>query len=94
MSTQERPDDARMSLRLPRALKRAIEEAAILSGQSVDEFAVATLVHAARETIEREAVTRLSDRDRDILRSLLDDPNVRPNDALTAATVNYLGHRQ
>ena len=76
---------ARLNFRLSIEFKRTIEEAAVLKGQSVSDFAVSTLAKAARDVIEQESFTRLSNRDRDVFVSLLDDKEAHPNKALTAA---------
>jgi uncharacterized protein (DUF1778 family) len=89
MSTNAASNDARLNFRLPSQLKQTIEEAAARTGQSVSDFAVSTLVRTARDVIEQENVTRLSNRDRALFISLLDDKEVGPNDALTAAARKY-----
>jgi uncharacterized protein (DUF1778 family) len=93
MSTNAAPNDARLNFRLPAELKQTIEEAAACTGQSVSDFAVSTLVRTARDVIEQEKVTRLSNRDRDVFVSLLDDENARPNEALRAAARKYKSSR-
>jgi len=85
MSTNAASNDARLNFRLPTELKHTIEEAAARTGQSVSDFAVSTLVRTARDVIEQESFTRLSNRDRDAFVSLLDDKEARPNKSLTAA---------
>jgi uncharacterized protein (DUF1778 family) len=89
MSTHAASNDARLNFRLPTELKQTIEEAAARTGQSISDFAVSTLVRTARDVIEQESVTRLSNRDRDVFVSLLDDKKVQPNEALTAAARKY-----
>ena len=63
MSNQGRPNHARLTFRLPTQLKETIEKAAVLTGQSVSGFAISTLARTARDVIEQESVTRLSNRD-------------------------------
>ena len=87
MSTAK--NDARLNLKLPEELKAEIEKAAAQLGQSVSGFAVSTLVREAREVIREHDVTELSDRDRDVLVSILDDADARPNEALGAAAERY-----
>ena len=82
-------NDARLNFRLPGKLKRLIEQAATESGQSVSQFAVSTLVRNAREVIRHHDRTELSNRDRDIFLTLLDDVEAQPNAALTAAAKEY-----
>jgi uncharacterized protein (DUF1778 family) len=93
MSTPTSPNDDRLDLQLPAELKRAIEEAAVLTGQSVSSFAASTLARTARDVIERETVTRLSNHDREVFVSSLDDNEARPNEALAAAAMNYISRR-
>jgi uncharacterized protein (DUF1778 family) len=83
------PNDARLNFRLPTELKQTIEEAAARMGQSVSEFAVSTQVRTARDVIEQESFTRPTNRDRDVLVSLLDGKEVHPIEALTAAARKY-----
>jgi uncharacterized protein (DUF1778 family) len=82
-------NDARLNFRLASELKRVIDDAATRLGQSTSEFAVSTLVLAARRVIQEEAVTRLTNRDRDLFIALLDDADARPNEALKAAAKRY-----
>jgi uncharacterized protein (DUF1778 family) len=89
MASSALSDDARLNFRLPMELKQTIEEAAARLGQSVSDFAVSTLVRTAREVIEQENITKLSNRDRDIFIAMLDDKNASPNKALMAAARRY-----
>jgi uncharacterized protein (DUF1778 family) len=93
MSSHATPSDARLNFRLPAELKQTIEEAAARLGQSVSDFAVSTLVRNARDVIEQENITCLSNRDRDLFISLLNKKNVRPNTALAAAARKYKKRR-
>ena len=91
-STLESPQsttNARLNFRLPEELKATIEKAAAQLGQSVSDFAVSTLVRTAREVIRKHDVTELSDRDRDVFVSILDDSDARPNEALASAAERY-----
>jgi uncharacterized protein (DUF1778 family) len=87
MSTSSQ--SARLNFRLAPDHKRAIEEAAAALGQTVSDFAVATLVQTARKVIQEENVTRLTRRDRDAFVALLDDKSARPNKALRDAAKRY-----
>jgi uncharacterized protein (DUF1778 family) len=88
MTAMARNDD-RLNFRLPGELKRLIEQAATASGQSVSQFAVSTLVRNAREVIQHHDRTELSNRDRDIFLTMLDDVDAQPNAALSAAAKEY-----
>jgi uncharacterized protein (DUF1778 family) len=81
--------DARLNFRLRADLKAVVEEAAAALGQSVSDFAVSTLVQAARTVLEERNRTELSNRDRDRFIALLDDAAAGPNKALTGAAARY-----
>ena len=82
-------NDARLNFRLPSHLKQTIEQAAALTGQTLSDFAVSTLVRSARSVIEEHDRTVLSNRDRDRFLSLLDDADASPNEALLGAARRY-----
>lgn len=84
--------DARLNFRLPAELKDVIEAAAAHLGQSVSDYAVATLVQNARGILRQHDITVLSDRDRDIFVALLDRADARPNKALADAAKRYKKH--
>ena len=88
MATVSR-NDARINVRLPSELKQTIEEAASALGQSVSEFAIATVVREARLVLQDAQVTRLSNRDRDRFLKALDALDAKPNAALKAAARRY-----
>jgi uncharacterized protein (DUF1778 family) len=80
---------ARLNFRLARPLKEIIEEAAAATGQTVSDFAVSTLVQAARKVVEERNITELTNRDRDRFLALLDDTRKKPNRALRDAAARY-----
>ena len=84
MATVSR-NDARINVRLPSELKQTIEDAASALGQSVSEFAISTVVRAARLVLQDVHITRLSNRDRDRFLQALNDLDAKPNAALKAA---------
>src|SRR5258708_7017289 len=83
---------ARLNFRLPAELKEEIEAAAAYLGQSVSDYALATLVQNARGVIQQHDVTVLSNRDRDIFLALLDDADAKPNRALMEAAAKDKKH--
>lgn len=89
MATDAGRNDARLNFRLSAELKETIEEAAAQLGQSVSDFAVSTLVQAARQVIREHSITRLSQQDRERFTALLDDAQVEPNTALVRAAKRY-----
>ncbi len=84
----ETGSEATLDVRLPAAVKQAVEQAAAQLGQSVDEFAAAVLASTAREVIDHRGVTVLTPRDWERLVALLDRP-AEPNTALKAAAQSY-----
>lgn len=83
------PSSTQIHIRVPRDLKEMIKNAAIVLGQSVNEFIASTVVREARQVLQESQVTRLSNRDRDILLKMLDDVDRKPNRALQAAASRY-----
>jgi uncharacterized protein (DUF1778 family) len=89
MATSSRSGEARLNFRLAPELKDVIEQAAAQRGQTVSDFAVSTLVDAARGVLREEQITTLSKRDAEIFVQLLDDRSMRPNKALQSAARKY-----
>ena len=83
-----RKSNARLDVRLRSDNKALIEEAATLSGKTVSEYVVSTLVRQSTEVLQRHRHIRLSDRDRDQFLALLDASD-EPSPALTQAARNY-----
>ena len=81
--------DARINFRLSLELKKTIEDAAAEMGQSISDFAISNLVHAARKILHEQQVTRLSERDRQVFAARLDDESSKPNEALVKAARRY-----
>jgi len=78
-----------LSLSVPAELHKALEEAAVQSGQSLKDFAVVALTEKARDVIEEQVITRLSRRDRETFLALLDDVDAKPTPALARAAKKY-----
>jgi uncharacterized protein (DUF1778 family) len=92
VSQKDQKSDARLDFRLNRQVKEVIEQAAAVSGQSVSDFAVSALYRTAKEVLEREQTTHLSNRDRDVFLALLDS-DAKPNEALKRAAKRYKSRR-
>jgi len=92
VSQKNQKSDARLDFRLNRQVKEVIEQAAAVSGQSVSDFAVSALYRTAKEVLEREQATRLSNRDRDVFLAMLDS-DAKPNEALKRAAKRYKSRR-
>lgn len=86
--TSKPKNDDRLDFRLNSEAKRVIEQAAALSGQTVKQFAVSTLLQSAEEVLERRRTIHLSSRDRDLFLALLDSDE-GPNQALREAAERF-----
>jgi len=87
--SHSRKTNTRLSLRLAAELKEAIEDAAVLSGQTVGDFAASTLADGARRVIWEHDITVLTAGDRDRFVALLEQSDAAPNKALTVAARHY-----
>jgi uncharacterized protein (DUF1778 family) len=92
VSQKNQKSNARLDFRLNRQVKEVIEQAAAVSGQSVSDFAVSALYRTAKEVLEREQTTRLSNHDRDAFLVMLDS-DAKPNEALKRAAKRYKSRR-
>lgn len=79
---------SRLNFRLSNELKERIEQAAILSGLTVTDFAINSLVDSAEKVLEKHQTRILSNRDRDIFLNMLENPP-KPNKALLKAVKEY-----
>ena len=79
---------ARLSIRLNPQAKERIEQAAVISHQSVTDFVVTSLLRASEEALERQQLIRLTNRERDLFLSALDS-DIRPNRALRKAATRF-----
>ena len=75
---------ARIIARVPKNVQARLEEAAELSGATVNQFVVQAAVEKAESLLERERVTALSTRDAKRLLELMDNPPP-PNEKLRLA---------
>ncbi len=79
---------ARLEIRLNQQAKEKIEEAAVVSHQSLTDFVVTNLLRVSEEALERQRIIHLSDRDRDLFLTALKE-DVRPNRALRKAAERF-----
>lgn len=91
-SRKKQKSDSRLDFRLSRQVKEVIERAAVVSGQSVSDFAVSALYRTAKEVLEKEQTPHLSSRDRDVFLAMLDS-DAKPNEALRRAARRYKSRR-
>lgn len=81
-------DAARLNFRLPTEIKKRIENAALVSGITVTDFAISALANSADEILQQHQNRRLSNRDRDVFLATLENPP-EPNPALRKAAKAY-----
>jgi uncharacterized protein (DUF1778 family) len=87
-TTNEKRSKTRLDFRVSVESKTIIEQAASLSGQTVSDFAVTTLVKSAQEVISQKQQTKLSQRDFKMFLEMLENED-EPNDNLKNAAENY-----
>ncbi len=83
---------ARLNFRLALDQKDLIERAAASVGQTVSDFAIASLIRAAQEAVESHTRTIISHHDQEAFLAMLADDSP-PNDALRAAAARYKASR-
>ena len=79
---------ARLDIRLNPQAKKKIEQAAVVSHQSVTDFVVTSLLRASEEALERQQMIYLTNRDRDLFLASL-ETDVRPNRMLRKAAERF-----
>lgn len=82
------PSAGRLDVRLNPTAKERIEQAAVVSHQTVTDFVVSSLLRAADEALHRHQTIRLTNRDRDQFLTAL-DANQRPNSALRKVAARF-----
>ena len=88
METLQNKHDARLNFRLSRDTKEKIEKAALLTGQSLSDFASSTLLRSATDILERQQRTLLSERDFARFREIL-EADEEPTEAAKKAAAEY-----
>ena len=86
--TMEAGRVARLDVRMPMQNRELVEQAAVLEGVSLTQFAESTLVERARVVIDAHEKTFLSQRDAQRFLALLDE-DAEPTPALTRAVERY-----
>lgn len=80
----------RITARVSDAVRMTLEQAAELSGSTVNQFVVQTAYQEAQRVVERETVIRLSQKDAHKALALLDHPP-KPNKRLKDAVKAFKG---
>lgn len=79
---------ARVDVRMSSEHKRLLEQAAAATGQPLSSFMVSVLLNEAREVLERETTTKLSQRDMECFFGIIESKK-RPNRALREAAKRF-----
>ncbi len=77
-----------VKVRLAQRAKEKIEEAALVSHQTLTDFVVTGLLRASGEALRHHQTIRLTNRDRDLFLAAL-DADERPNAALRKAAQRF-----
>ena len=80
--------DERFEIRLTKADKKLVAEAAQLRGMTPTEFALTATLKASRKTVERVKTLRFSRRDQETMVEALMNPG-RPNERLRKAFTRH-----
>ena len=86
MSDAKKSD--RVTARVPLNIKDTIEEAAYISGSTLNQFIVQAALKEAKQVIEAERVVNLSQTDADTVFSLIENPPA-PNEKLKQAVAKH-----
>jgi len=93
MPASDTKEKERITARVPRDVRRTLEEAANLSGTTLNQFLVNAALREAHALIERDRIIALTQRDTNMLLALLENPP-EPNERLKAAARAYKDDRQ
>ena len=85
---QTKKPKTRLDFRLDPEAKEVITQAAHVTGKSLSEFAVSSLVRSAQEILEKHQTVTLSNRDFDAFLQAIESEE-GPNEALTQAAERY-----
>jgi uncharacterized protein (DUF1778 family) len=83
--TEERE---RITMRVPKRMRQALEEAASLSGATVDQFMLQTAYQEAQRMLENESVIRLTREQAEKMWELVENPP-KPNAHLKKAFADF-----
>jgi uncharacterized protein (DUF1778 family) len=78
----------RITVRIPENVKQTLEQAALVSGATFNQFLVQAALKEAQQILANERVISLSDSDADRIFSLLENPP-SPNEKLKAAAAKH-----
>jgi uncharacterized protein (DUF1778 family) len=78
----------RLTARIPQNIKNTLEQAANISGATLNQFVVQAALKEAKQVIESERVINLSERDANTVFSLLENPP-QANEKLKQAAARH-----
>lgn len=78
------PNEARITARIPVSVKVKLQQAADLSGATLNQFLVQAALKEANNILEAERIIALSEQDADKIFNLLENPP-KPNEQLKKA---------
>ncbi len=81
-------NDGRVTARIPQQVKDTLEQAASLSGSTLNQFIVGAALKEAQKVLEAERIIELSQRDAEQVFSLLENPTAA-NERLKAAIAKH-----
>ena len=81
-------NDARVTARIPQQVKDTLEQAATLSGATLNQFIVNAALNKAQQVLEAERAIVLSQQDAEKIFALLESPPT-PNERLKTAAAKH-----
>ena len=72
--TDVSPNDARITARLPVSVKKTLQKAADITGETLNQFMIQSAVKEARAVIRKEQRIQLSGEEADRIFSLIENP--------------------
>ena len=81
-------NDARVTARIPQQIKETLEQAATLSGATLNQFIIGAALKEAQQVLEAERIIELSERDAEKIFSLVEKPPIA-NEKLKAAVAKH-----
>ena len=88
VTKKSNPREARLDVRINQRAKETIEQAAVVSHQTLTDFVVTSLLRASDEVLKQHQTVKLTSRDRDVFLSMLDRAEP-PNRALRKAAKRF-----
>jgi uncharacterized protein (DUF1778 family) len=81
-------NDTRITSRIPQSIKEILEQAAVISGSTLNQFVVQAALKEAQAILRTQKIINLSQADADRIFSLLENPP-EPNERLKVAVQKH-----